>query len=306
MSAAGAGPVEFGSAELDRAIAARGLNPRLFRIKTEVATDPSESYRIAPGLITGGDLRGLMYGLLEAAEQVRLAGRLRKATGAPALAVRGIRMQVSEPGAEWLQSREYWPALFRNMVLGRFNRFHLALPRLSESTGTLRFITQTASEYGIDFTLGVWGGADTLPAEELQTALSAMLSACPSIRSVQVRLAPEAAMYAVRALRGAGRRVTLEVPAEAAAVAAAAGDAGVPVRIARSYPGDAPAAARYPYYWEISREAAEDGRSVAGIVNKFVAARAGGFEIDLPSGPEGAAAVPKLAWGRVGYDPLAK
>ena len=54
-----AGPVEFGQAELDRAIAERGLNPRALRIKTEVAVDPPDSYHIAPGLITGGDLRGL-------------------------------------------------------------------------------------------------------------------------------------------------------------------------------------------------------------------------------------------------------
>jgi hypothetical protein len=300
---AAAGPVEFGSAELERACAGRGLNLRALRIKTEVAADPVESYRIAPGLVTGGDLRGLMYGLLEAADQIRATGHLRKAAGAPALAVRGVRMVVKDLDAEWFQSREYWPALFRSLARGRFNRFHLALPHLAAPSDTLRFITQTAAEFGVGFTLGLWGMADGQPVDEMQAALSEVLSACPSIRSVQVRMEPEAAMYAVRALRDAGRRLTLEAPSGATVIAGAAVSAGVPVRIACAYPGAAPDGPRAPFYWEISRESWANAQAVRGLVAKLAATRAAGFELDLPAGAEGAAAVPALAWGRLGYDP---
>ncbi|HVX66150.1 MAG TPA: hypothetical protein VHA11_06100 [Bryobacteraceae bacterium] len=300
---AAAGPVEFGNAELERACAGRGLNPRALRIKTEVAADPPESYRIAPGLVTGGDLRGLMYGLLEAADQIRVSGRLRKAAGAPALAVRGVRMVVKDPGAEWFQSREYWPALFRSLALGRFNRFHLALTQLNVEADTLRFITGSAAEFGIDFTLGLWGAEEGQGAGQMQAALAKVLSECPSIRGVQVRMEAETALPAVRAVQDAGRRMTFEAPAEAAQIVAAAASAGVPVRIARAYPGAVPDGPRTPFYWELSRENWADPQTVRGTVAKLAATHAAGFELDLPAGPEGAAAVPALRWGLLGYDP---
>jgi len=84
-----AGPVDFGQAELDRALAERGL--RRMRISAEVSADPPESFRILPGRVTGGDVRGLMYGLLEAAAQIRERGRLSAAKGSPATPIRGIR-----------------------------------------------------------------------------------------------------------------------------------------------------------------------------------------------------------------------
>src|SRR5574341_138429 len=86
-----AGPVEFGKAEVARAIAERGLRPNQVRFQVEINADGPESYRIQPGRISGGDARGLMYGLLEAAEQIRERGRLIAARGAPATPIRGIR-----------------------------------------------------------------------------------------------------------------------------------------------------------------------------------------------------------------------
>src|SRR5260370_25652125 len=66
-----AGPVDFGLAELQSALAARNLK---WKVKTELSLDPAENYRIEPyaagGVhITGGDLRGVIYCLLDAAPQ---------------------------------------------------------------------------------------------------------------------------------------------------------------------------------------------------------------------------------------------
>jgi hypothetical protein len=117
---------------------------------------------------------------------------------------------------------------------------------------------------------------------------------------------PGTALYAVRAVQDAGRRLTLEAPADAAQIASAAASAGVPMRIAYAYPGAVPDGLRTPFYWEISRENWADPQAVRGLVAKLVATHAAGFELDLPAGAEGAAAVPALRWGLAGYDPGGK
>ena len=294
-----AGPAEFGTAELERAISDRGLNPRSLRIKTEVAVDPPESFHIVPNLITGGDLRGVMYGLLEAADQIRTTGRLRKASGAPALSMRGVRMVLKDLDADSLRSREFWPQLFQRLARNRFNRFNLVVPRLPDDSDTLRFISQTAADYGVDFALGLWGDADWQPGPDLQAALAKLLSACPSIRSVQVRMQTEAAMYAVQALHEAGRRLTLEAAADASEVSTAAAAAGVPMRVSAAYPDGKRPDTRLPFYWEVDPQSARDPKAV---VAALVATGATGFEIDLPA----AGADSVMPWGRLGYDPAAK
>src|SRR5690348_5839598 len=69
-----AGPVEFGRAELQKAIHDRGL--RDIRLEESIQPGAPESYAIAAGKVSGSDPRGLMYGLLEAAEQIRLDGKV--------------------------------------------------------------------------------------------------------------------------------------------------------------------------------------------------------------------------------------
>ena len=80
-----AGPVDFGRQEFERALAERKISPKRYKIQTEVSTDAPESFRILPGRVTGGDVRGLMYGLLEAADQIRTRGGLIAAKGTPAM-----------------------------------------------------------------------------------------------------------------------------------------------------------------------------------------------------------------------------
>lgn len=301
LAAAGAacfaGPVEFGRAELDRAIAERGLNPRLLRIKVEVAVDPPDSFRIAPGLITGGNLRGLMYGLLEAAGQIRATGRLRKASGEPALAIRGARISLKDLSPDSLNSREYWPTLFRSLARNRFNRFNLVLDAPGDDPEAVRFISQSAAEYGVDFTVGLREAGAGQPASELEPALTKLLSDCPSIRSVQLRVGDEAAMNAVRAVQDAGRRVTLEVAADATAVAAAAASAGVPLRVSAAYTDAAAPVTRHPFYWEVPQQSLHDAAAIRAVIRKLTAAGAIGFEIDLPPVDNGA----EMLWGRLAY-----
>ncbi len=181
-----AGPVEFGRDELNRAAGERGLPP--VSIKVEISGGRPESFIVTREKITGGDERGLMYGLLEAAEQIRQTGHIASAQGQPATAMRGIRSFVHNESLErnGYYSKEYWNAYFAMLARSRLNRFNLVfasqtnylappypfwvqlpefpeikVPGLSEEQRSknlemLCHISQSAAEHGVDFTLGVW------------------------------------------------------------------------------------------------------------------------------------------------------
>jgi hypothetical protein len=290
---AAAGPVEFGRTELDRAISARGLRPGAVRFKTEVSAGAPESFRIMPGLISGADLRGLMYGLLEAAAQIRETGRLVRTSGAPATPIRGIRYLLHNRDLEndWYFSREYWNDFFAMLARNRFNRFNLVfahqtdylappypywvtveefpqvrVPGLSNAERErnlemLCYISQTAADHAVDFTLGVWEHnvqrgmkptVEGLTPENIgpysYAALRKVLAACPAIRSVQMRTNSESGIpdvqqvefyrdHIFRAIHDAGRRVTLDLRAWALAgnMLEAAKAADVPLRVSSKY-----------------------------------------------------------------------
>jgi hypothetical protein len=118
------GPRDFGRAELDRLIKERGLK---LRIADAVVAGAPESYSITPTRITGGDERGLMYGLLAAAEQLRTDFTITPAKGAPSTAMRGIRYFLHNADLErdWYYSREYWDEYLSMLARNRFNRFNL-------------------------------------------------------------------------------------------------------------------------------------------------------------------------------------
>ncbi len=326
-AAAVAGPVEFGRGELDRAIADRRLNPRSFQVKTQIAVDPPESYRIAPGLITGGDLRGLMYGLLEAADQVRRTGHLQKIEAAPGMTVRGARVAIDDFGGdlEWFHSREQWPALFRSLAINRFNRFQVAVPGLSDLTGAgseqnldaLRFISDTAAAYGLDFTLGL-GAPQAMEGPDLYAVLLKVLAACPAIRGVRLRMEADPAADAIRAVQETGRRATIELSEDAQATAGVAAAAGLPVRFSAPYPAPSRPAKGAQFFWELGAPEAAGTPDLTRLVNKLAGTGAAGFEIDLPPallskaadrlppGARGAAPPPEipacLLLGRLAYD----
>lgn len=287
------GPLEFGLAELQRAIEARRLNPKLFRIRTEISTADPETYRISGRVVSGGDLRGLMYGLLAAAEQIHNHGFLVAATGRPAVPIRGIRRFLHNRDLEedWYYSREYWLEYLRMLARNRFNRLNLVFAHQTEylappypywvevkefpeirvpglkpeerarNLETLCYIAQTAADHGIDFTLGIWQhnvqrgmkpSVEGLTRDNIgpysYAALKQVLAACPAIRSVQVRTNAESGIppeqqveffrdYVYRAVREAGRRVTLDLRGwlMSDGMLEAAIGAGVPLRLSSKF-----------------------------------------------------------------------
>jgi len=366
-----AGPVEFGLEEYRRALQERGLKPDRHLVRTELNAEPPETYRIVPGLITGGDLRGLMYGLLDAAEQIRRRGRVWAAQGRPATPIRGIRwfLHNRELEEEWFYSKQHWLDLFAFLARCRFNRFNLvyahqtnyqappypfwlALEDYPEVRAPglaafeqqrhlemLRFISQAAADHGIDFTLGIW--QHNVQANQTPTvvgltpknigpyshaALRRILAECPAIRSVQMRTNVESGIpreqqvgfyrdWVFRALREAGRRVTLDLRAWALAegMIEAAQVVGVPLRVstkywaehlgrpyqpAETFPGysylDLLKKPRsYEFFWEVWALGSHrlllwgDPEYVRRAVPTFTISGTAGFEIDPPLAQKG-------------------
>lgn len=198
-----AGPVEFAQSELDAAMAQRKLK---WKNQVELSLDAPDTFRIEPytmggAHITGGDLRGLMYGLLEAAEQIRDSGHFTKTRGIPAASLRGVRIAVS---AELEQaSEEFWNAYFRMLARNRFNRAHVVLTRVEAPYRLPQFLSRTAADYGIDVTLGIEG---EVSAQEM----AHLLAVCSAVRGVAIEKSNSRAAV-LSALRVAGRRVTLDL-----------------------------------------------------------------------------------------------
>ncbi len=112
-----AGPVEFGMAEYDAAAAARHLKYKP-KLVAELNLEPPETFRIEPytaggAHITGGDLRGLMYALIEAADQIRTTGRLKRVHAIPNVPIRGLRIHA-EPQSPWFASPDFGARTSRN------------------------------------------------------------------------------------------------------------------------------------------------------------------------------------------------
>jgi hypothetical protein len=204
-----AGPVEFGKAELDTAILSRNFRYKP-RIVAELNLDPPETYRIEPyaaggGHITGGDLRGLMYGLLEAAEQMRTTGRLKQTHGTPATHVRGVRL-IADPAAAWFRAPDFWRAFFGELARDRFNWLQLEFPNVpgSELVPVMRNISQTAADFGVDLALGIRNFGP-----EYATMLRDLLAECPVIHGVVYDAPAEARDSLNDLLAAAGRRIVL-------------------------------------------------------------------------------------------------
>jgi hypothetical protein len=246
-SARAAGPVDFGKAELDAALAERKLK---LRVDTELSLDPPETFRITlykTGMVrvTGGDLRGLMYGLIEAAEQIRATGRLKAASGKPATPVRGVRMalrsyDLTQP---WFTSDDRWRSYYQTLARSRLNRVTVVLPLAEADIERLRILSETAAEFGVDFVLGI-RRLEGDP-QELYARLRGILDNCPLIRGVQIEAGDEPVQLyqegVFKALRESGRRVMLDLRAAAdrPELARAASGSGAPLS-ASGFEMDAP------------------------------------------------------------------
>ncbi len=311
-----AGPVEFGQQELQRAVAARKLPAARFRVQVEVSTDAPESFRIQSSRISGGDIRGLMYGLIEAAEQIRDRGRLLSARAAAATDIRGVRivLSVEDLKAGWYVSRRQWQDFFAMLARCRFDRVNLVYPDVQAAAGSmdmLRFISQTAADYAVDLTLGLQTGAQ--PSGP--SPLSRILAECPSIRGVQIwNPGPVDGLF--RAVRDAGRRVALELRSADLSPEQfeAALENGAPLRISSRFGSETPGLpakqASCQLIWDAGQAGATDRQSltdpafVRRTVPLFSQSGYSGFEIDAPQPPgsEGQELF-YLLWGRLSYNP---
>jgi hypothetical protein len=206
-----AGPADFGMAELNAAIAARNLKFKP-KIVAELNTDPPETFRIDPysaggGRVSGGDLRGLMYGLLEAAAQMRTLGHLKLTRASPFLSPRGIKANA-DPSVSWFGSEEFWRAWFAVLARDRFNRLQLVFDRLPDRDvfPALRTVSQLAMQYGVDIALGLKSFSP-----ESRSALQDLLTQCMGIRSVVFDGTREPEKFPiVDVLAKAGRRVVFD------------------------------------------------------------------------------------------------
>lgn len=289
-----AGPLDFGLAEYRRAVHERGLKPELSQILTEYSMVlPNDGYSITGNIIRGGSQRGLMYGLLEAADQIRRQGHLSVAKVEPTNQMRGIRWFIHNADLErgWYFDHEQWRALFEMLARNRFNRFNLVFAHQTDylappypywvevpefpqvrakgvsaeqrarNLETLKFIAQTANEFGVDFTLGVWEhniqrgmtpNVEGLTQDNIgpysYAALKLVLEQCPGIRSVQMRTNGESGIpsdrqvafyrdYIFRALRDTGRLVQLDLRGwlMQPGLMEAAVNAKVPLRLSSKY-----------------------------------------------------------------------
>lgn len=205
-----AGPVDFGLAELNAAMAARNIRANN---KAELSLDPPESFRIEPyarggAYITGGDLRGLMYGLLEAADQIRETGHFAKARAQPAAALRGVHLELD---ADLERTPEdFWRSYFQMLARNRFNRAHIVFQHLTRPYRSACIVSRAAADYAVDFTLGVEGeiGADEM---------SVLLAVCPAVRSVAVEAHSRSRAAILEAIRRAGRLITVDQDGQSSA-----------------------------------------------------------------------------------------
>jgi len=271
-----AGPVEFGTEELRQAIAARKLSERIMpRIIEVSAGSRPDSFQITPTRISGGDLRGLMYGLLEAASQVRDKGRLTSVSAEPFVALRGVRIVLRND--EWekrsFHDAQFWSRFLCSLPRWRINRLQLvfgaheqwtpvysrllSLPLFpvedpqgvtpferGRNMDALRMIAQTATGCGVDFAIGIHHHAVSgIPAERhaayLRSAFESLLTAIPSLRSAQI-VGPSELLREVYlpAIREAGRLVTFEIlePDAVEELRKQAREQGVALRVVQPLP----------------------------------------------------------------------
>jgi hypothetical protein len=128
----------------DLCVIAAGRSSQMTRDFGVLLPSDPESLTIAPGrlgqreilLVSGSDVRGLVYGLTEIADAVALAGDpqvalrpSRSVTERPANRVRSVMRlfasDVEDKG--WYNDREFWQRYLSLLAAQRFNRFNLAL-----------------------------------------------------------------------------------------------------------------------------------------------------------------------------------
>jgi hypothetical protein len=203
-----AGPVEFGQSELQKVIEERGLNARSFHVAVEYSLVlPADGFQIQGLIIRGGSRRGVMYGLLEAADQLRERKTLAAVKATPRFEIRSTRLRAGDDVLA--RPEREWRDLFAALARARFSRLRLEMRELTaERSLRLAKIAPLAEEHAIDLALSL---------EEIDPPLLLKLLG-ESIVFKAVQVPPGAAATAVTTLSEAGRYVTLDVAADAMTV----------------------------------------------------------------------------------------
>lgn len=306
-SAAWASPVDFGLEEWRAALIERD---RKLSAQTELSLDPPGSYRIVPlrGAIrvSGGDLRGLMYGLIAAAEQMRATGTVKDTRAMPALTVRGVRLT---PTDVQLASPSYfdpgrWREYFRLLARNRINRLTLVMPLAAADLDRIRFLSRTAADYAVDFTLGLRGPLGD--ARKAYALLRTILDESVLVRGIEIVPGREPLEFyrntVIRAVHESGRRVALDLHDAAARpeIALAALEAGVFLRTTADPHEES---GFYELHSALhAPDVTADPELVRHHLEEISGRDAAGFEVDAP-GPETAGHQQLFwSWGRLGYD----
>ena len=290
-----------------------------------MSLDPPETFRIQPytaggGRVTGGDLRGLMYGLIEAAGQMKSLGHLKAVHGAPTTPLRAVRFVAAAADLDqpWYTSEAFWRTYFQTLARSRFNRINLALPRLPD-TSRVCGLSQLAASYGLDFTLGLPEPAGDPVA--LRSRLTNLLATCPLIRGLEMDGGNAPLEYyreaVLRTIETAGRRVTLDLRNATeridlnSLISHAVLEANLPVRL--SSPSGCKDVTGLPEgscYWALREPVGAEAESIRLRVPDLNADGSSGFEIeaprdenDAPSVFHGAQEMFYWVWGRLSYDP---
>lgn len=301
-----AGPVEFGQQELRAAMNERGLT---LGVETEINLDQPETFRIATVRttsirISGGDLRGLMYGLMEAAEQIRNTGGVTAHAGAPGFAIRSIRIAPLDSDlTNTFYNSDRWIKFFAMTAKNRINRVVLVLPLERLEYDRIRYLSQVARDYGVDFHIGIRGPLENRPVAGY---LRKLLDDCVLIRGIEVEVSREPVDYfrsqVFPAIQATGRRVTLSLRGTEPRpdVLRAAVAAGVVLAIpARSFT----ASQGRPFYTPIPAQGVPiDVDPVRARLAVLMAAMAEGFEIELSTTNVENYERLYWAWGRQSYD----
>ncbi|MEO5923462.1 MAG: hypothetical protein ABIR70_06520 [Bryobacteraceae bacterium] len=298
-----AGPSEFGQQELRAALAERGIT---LSVTTELNLDQPETFHIASitstsARISGGDLRGLMYGLIEAAEQIRTMGKLEAVNGEPGLRLRAVRIVPldTDLATVGFYSLDRWTKFFQMLARNRINRATLVLPPEKWEGDRIRVLSTLAHDYGVDFAIGVRA---TLGARTLGAQIRKMLSECVLVRGLQIEVGREPVDFyrttVFPAVQESGRRVTLDLRGVDARpdVLRAAQAAGIVMDIASRTTA---AAQGNPFHAIAAPESEID--PVRARLNVLASNGATGFEVDLAGVNIDNYERVYWTWGRQGY-----
>jgi hypothetical protein len=298
-----AGPSEFGQAELRAAMAERGMS---LNVTTELNLDQPETFHITAvtatsARISGGDLRGLMYGLIEAAEQIRTTGKLEAINGEPGLRLRAVRIVPldTDLATVGFYGLDRWTKFFQMLARNRINRATLVLPPEKWEGDRIRVLSTLARDYGVDFLIGVRA---MLGPRTLNAQIRKMLTECVLVRGVQIEVGREPVDFfrtvVFPALQDAGRRVTLDLRGADVRpdVLRAAQAAGVVMELTSRTTA---AALGNPFHTIATPESELD--PVRSRLNILASAGATGFEVDLAGVNIENYERVYWTWGRQGY-----